>query len=344
MDAGREWRGGQNQVRLLCRGLSEQDGVSVTLVTRAKSELARRAAAAGVDVRAVPWRFAWNLVTVNELSRVLHAERPDIVHVHDAHALSVAKWAMALSWRPARPALVATRRVDFHLRRPRGWMKCQLIFAVSNAVKQVLVSDGIPAGLVRIVPDAVDPVEIRREAVAVPNVRARFGIPNDAPLAVNVAALVPHKDQATLLRAAALVRDRMPDLHWVIAGEGAERSALERMINELGLHTRARLVGYIEEANALINACDVLAMSSREEGLGSVVLHALALGKPVVATRAGGLPEIVPAPWVVDVGDAAALGDRVVTAITQKPRMSLPERHTLQAMVTDVVATYRALT
>jgi glycosyltransferase involved in cell wall biosynthesis len=129
----------------------------------------------------------------------------------------------------------------------------------------------------------------------------------------------------------------------VIAGEGPNRARLERRINELQLGSTVRLLGYIEEADALIKASDVLVMSSREEGLGSVVLHALALGVPVVATRAGGLPEVVPAAWLVDVGDAGALGARVVTAITRRPSVTLPHRHTLGATVTQIVATYRGL-
>jgi glycosyltransferase involved in cell wall biosynthesis len=130
----------------------------------------------------------------------------------------------------------------------------------------------------------------------------------------------------------------------VIAGEGPQRAALVQAINELGVGSVVHLVGYIEVADALIKEAAVLVMSSREEGLGSVVLHALSLGTPVVATRAGGLPEVVPEPWLVDVGDARALGARVVTAITQRPQVPLPHRHTLGALVTDVVATYRGLT
>jgi glycosyltransferase involved in cell wall biosynthesis len=344
VDAGREWRGGQNQVRLLCQGLAARGDVDVQLVTRVGSELARRTAAAGVTVRGVPWRLSWDPRAALALTRILATDRPDVVHIHDAHALAMARWALRFSGRSGRTALVATRRVDFHLRRPSSWITCHAILAVSHAVKRVLVADGVPARLVLVIPDAVAPDEILRAASSVPNVRAQLGLPAGVPLAVNVAALVPHKDQITLVRAAAAAREQRPDLHWVIAGEGPERATLVRAINELGVGSVVHLVGYIEVADALIKEAAVLVMSSREEGLGSVVLHALSLGTPVVATRAGGLPEVVPEPWLVDVGDARALGARVVTAITQRPSVLLPHRHTLGAMVTDVVATYGGLT
>lgn len=343
VDAGREWRGGQNQVRLLCQGLAARDDVRVHLVTRAGSELARRAGAAGIAVRGVPWAWSWDPRAAFALARFLSSERPDVVHVHDAHSLATAGFALRISRRREETALVASRRVDFHLRRPSGWTECDCIIAVSHAVKSVLVADGVPAAMVRVIPDAIAADEVQRAAAAVPNVRARLGLPQGVPLAVNVAALVPHKDQITLVRAAAAARALRPDLHWVVAGAGPERAALLRAINELALGSVVHLVGYIEEADALIKEAAVLVMSSREEGLGSVVLHALSLGTPIVATRAGGLPEVVSEPWLVAVGDAQALGARVVTAITQRPRVSLPERHVLGSMVTDVVATYRSL-
>jgi glycosyltransferase involved in cell wall biosynthesis len=103
------------------------------------------------------------------------------------------------------------------------------------------------------------------------------------------------------------------------------------------------LLGYVPEADALIREADVFVMSSKEEGLGSVVLHALALGTPVVATRGGGLPEIVPEEWTVPVGDAAALADRVIGALDHPSRTPLPPQCTAAAMARGVLARYRAL-
>lgn len=345
VDAGREWRGGQNQVRLLCRELAREPTLSVVLVTRRESELARRAARAGTTVRGVAWQWSWDPRAVVALAGLLKRFQPDILHVHDAHALSVARAATALvsSPRGRRRAIVATRRVDFRLRRPGRWSACDRIIAVSDAVRRVLVHDGVPAERIVVIPDGIDPDEVHAAARSAPAIRQRLGIPAGVPLAVNLAALVDHKDHATLIRAAAAARTARPDLHWVIAGDGPRRGELQRAIDAQDLSATVQLVGHIEEADALISEASVLVMSSREEGLGSVVLHGLALGKPVVATRAGGLPEIVPARWLVDVGDAAALGERVVQALDQPVPTTLPERHTASAMAAAVVATYRAL-
>jgi glycosyltransferase involved in cell wall biosynthesis len=96
--------------------------------------------------------------------------------------------------------------------------------------------------------------------------------------------------------------------------------------------------------NALIAEARVFVMSSKEEGMGSVVLHALALGRPVVATAGGGLAEIVPPRWLVPVGDAQALGQRVAeAAAAPSSPVPYPEALTAGAMADAVLALYRPL-
>src|SRR5256886_8718978 len=129
----------------------------------------------------------------------------------------------------------------------------------------------------------------------------------------------------------------------VIAGAGDERRAVAAQIGGLGLTDRVHLVGHIAQADALIAESNLLVMSSKEEGLGSVVLHALALGKPVVATRAGGLPEIVPEQCLVPVGDADALAQTVVRALDHPSPFPLPPQFTAAAMARGVLAVYRSL-
>ncbi len=343
IDAGREWRGGQNQVRLLAREVSQDPAVVQRLVTRAAGPLAIRAAADGVTVEGVPWgpgldpRAAWRLRSI------VRAFRPHVLHAHDSHALTIALVARALA--RVSPLAVATRRVDFHVRARSAWHRADHVIAVSDAVRRVLAADGVPAARMSVVPDGVDPEEVRRSARRPLDIRGRLGLLPGVPLAVNVAALVPHKDQVTLIRAAAAARTLRPDLHWVIAGDGDLRGTLERAIAALGAGDRVHLVGYVEEADTLIEEADVLVMSSREEGLGSVVLNALALGTPVVATRAGGLPEMLPPDALVGVGDAKALARKVVQTLAVPPaRVVLPDRFTARAMAAAVLARYRALT
>ncbi len=348
IDSGREYRGGQDQVRLLTRELARvaggEGGLEQRLLTRRASTLARRVAAHGTSVREVPWGPSLDPRALWRLYLEASVFRPDVLHAHDTHGLQLAYWTRRLSGRgPGDPALVATRRVDFHVGPRSVWHRVDRVIAISEAVRAVLLADGLAARDITVVPSGVDVEEIRRNAATPYNVRARLGLAAGTPLAANVAALVGHKDQDTLLRAAHAARPTRPDLHWVIAGEGELRAALEATLMRLGLGDRVHLLGQVAEADALIAEADVFVMSSKEEGLGSVVLHALALGKPVVATRGGGLPEIVPAEWLSPSGDGEALARNVVRALEHAPATSLPGRYTAAAMAAGVVALYRSL-
>ena len=339
VDSGREWRGGQNQVWLLCRELTRHADVEQTLVTKEDSELARRATAAGVPVQGTAWEIGLDPRAWWQLRRSIAAFQPDIIHVHDSHALMLAA-TVSLG-----RTLVATRRVDFHVGRFGAWRRADRIIAVSAAVKAVLTRDGIAPDAIAVVPDGVDPAEVRRASAPPLGMRGRLGLADRTPLAVNAAALVDHKDQRTLIRAAAYARGLEPSLHWVIAGEGPLRAKLTAEISRFQLVDRVHLVGYVDPIDALIAAADVFVMSSSEEGFGSVILNALALGRPVVATAAGGIPEILPAELLVPVGGAAALAERVVEMVRRPPPTPLPfpERFSASAVARELLEVYKTL-
>jgi len=337
VDSGREWRGGQNQVRLLCRELHHAGGVEQLLLTRRTGELARRAAAEGTPVFGTAWELALDPRAWWQLRRTISSFQPDIIHAHDSHALTLAA-TLARS-----RTLIAARRVDFHVGRLGAWRRADRIIAVSDAAKQVLVSDGIAADEITVVRDGVDPEEIRRASLPALDIRAQLGIPADAPLAVNAAALVDHKDHETLIQAAGHARALAPDLHWIIAGEGPRRAALAAQIARLDLEGHVHLVGWVDRIEALIAAASVFVMSSRQEGLGSVILNALALGRPVVATSAGGIPEILPAEVLVPPGAADALAKKVVEMLHHPTPVTFPPRFSAHAMAQGVLDVYRAL-
>lgn len=337
VDSGREWRGGQNQVRLLCRELARESEIEQVLVTRQDGELARRAAGAGVTVAGTAWEIGLDPRAWWQLRRTIASFEPDVIHVHDSHALTLAA-TVALG-----RTLVATRRVDFHVGRFGAWRRPDRIIAVSEAVKRILVGDGVAADAITVVPDGIDPEEIRQAATPPLDMRAQLRLSPKALLAVNAAALVDHKDQKTLIRAAHIARPLEPQLHWVIAGEGPQRDALAAEITRLDLHGRVHLVGWIDRIEALIAEASVFVMSSKLEGLGSVILNALALGRPVVATAAGGIPEILPAEVLVPAGSADALAQKVLAVLHDPKSVPFPPRFTARSMAGQVLDVYRAV-
>jgi glycosyltransferase involved in cell wall biosynthesis len=337
VDSGREWRGGQNQVLLLCRELGRDNALEQVLVTKLGSELAQRAAAGGTTVQPTAWEIGLDPRAWWHLRRTIAAFQPDVIHVHDSHALTLtATVAMGR-------LLVATRRVQFHIGRFGAWRRPDRIIAVSEAVKRVLVADGIANDAVDVVPDGIDVEAVRQAAVPPLEIRHQLKIPAEAPIAVTAGALTGEKDHRTLIHAAHYARARRPDLHWVIAGEGKLRDALAAEIDRLSLADRVHLIGYVERVDALIAEASVFVLSSKSEGLGSVVLNAVALGRPVVATEAGGIPEILPTELLVPVGAAEALAHKVVDVLEHATPIPFPSRLTASSMAEGVLDVYRTL-
>lgn len=349
--SGREWRGGQNQVRLLAGALARRGATDQLVITGRGTELARRLESAAIPLRTPTWGSSLDprvlIATIRESRRGSRHNPATILHAHDAHALVLA--GMAARFTDAR--LVVTRRVDFHLRRPGFWVRADQVVAISGAIRAILLQDGVRPERVTVVHSGIDAAEVR---AATPfGIRQRLGLPGETKIAVNVAALVGHKDQFTLVAAAATLRERRPELHWVVAGEGPLRAALEKQIVDENVTDRVHLLGNIPSAWGLIAESDVFVMSSREEGLGTSVLDALALNVPVAATRAGGIPEILGdgAGLLVPTGDAAALGKAVETLLTDQPQRevvlaagarTLP-RFSADAMADGMLAVYRSL-
>ncbi|HEY8197559.1 MAG TPA: glycosyltransferase [Gemmatimonadales bacterium] len=285
MASGREWRGGQRQVWLLAQAL-DRAGVEQVVVTGAGTELARRLRSSGVRVRPASWKAGLDPRVLWPILQELR--RPDaILHAHDAHSLSLSGICAGLTGAP----LVVTRRVIFPLRRRGFWLRARRVIAISEAVRNALVADGVDPERIVLIRSAVDLEDSVAPAQA--SIRHALRLPENGRLAVSLAALTPEKDQSTLVAAAALLVRDLPDLHWVIAGEGPRRSELQQRISAAGLDERFHLVGQLPDPHAALAGADVCVLSSTSEGLGSSIMAAMALGVPVVATRVGGIPELL---------------------------------------------------
>jgi glycosyltransferase involved in cell wall biosynthesis len=275
-------------------GLAEA-GHQAILVAHEAGELKRRANE-GLRFIGFSPRSEFDIHAGWQLARILREIDPDVVHAHDPMAVSLA--AMALQMRAGllrRPLVVASRRVDFHLKRHAfsKWKygHVDVFVAASEVIRSVLINDGVPAERIEIVHDGVNVTTIDKHPTV--DVHAAFWLPKGAPIVGNVAALAAHKGQRHLVAAAAKVVRELPDTRFLIVGEGELRNPLERQIHELGLDRHVTLTGFRADVLGLLKSLDVFVMSSITEGLGSAILEAMACRRPVVATRAGGIPEAV---------------------------------------------------
>ena len=323
VDTARSWRGGQNQVLLTVNGLREI-GQRAALVAHPDGELRRRASE-GLELIPIAPRTEVDLTAAWRLSRAVKKLRPDVVHAHDPHGIAMAALALSFAGGAPAPVLVASRRVDFHLKGNSlsRWKYRQVdcFIAASEAIRQMLVADGIPASRTVTVHEGIDVEHV--EAVERVNVHETFWLPHHAPIVGNVAALVPHKGQRYLVEAAHLVVQEVPDARFVILGEGELREHLERQVREYRLEKHVLLPGFRTDVIGCIKGFDLFVMSSVTEGLGTSLLDAMACGKPIVATDAGGIPEVVDhgvTGTVVPARDPRAMAIAIVALLRDESR------------------------
>ena len=293
VDSERPWRGGERQVLELMRR-QRRRGDDPHLAAPRVSAIYERATGERFPVHAVAMRGTWDLASAFAIARLHRELHPDLVHWHAARAHALG--AIASLFAPG-PARILSRRVDFPVRRSVGsrllWsLPVEAIAAISEGVKEALIRSGVASERIRVVPSGIDlaPFETPADRAAI---RARLGVEPDIVLALQAAALASHKSQTDLLQAAARIRGEAPCLRVWIAGEGPLRRELDLEHQALGLGTTVRLLGFREDVNDLLQAADLFVVSSSLEGMGTATLDAMASGLPLVATRVGGIPEIV---------------------------------------------------
>jgi len=302
IDSEETWRGGEGQVSLLMRGLGEK-GIAVSLAAPPLSEIGRRAVELGVPFFPLPIANGMDMRAVWALRRYLRRGEFDIVHCHSSHAHGVAWMALGIArsasrdGRQARPKLVVSRRVDFPVGRSGfGALKYRrgvdVFLAISKGVREILVECGVSEERIELVSSGID-LEKFDEVGDTAYLDSEFGLDEGTTVVGNVAALAPHKSQSDFIRAAKIVREEIPGVRFFIVGEGELRPALEALIARLDLKAEVMLTGFRPDVLAILSRFDCFVLSSYLEGLCTSIMDAQALGVPVVATRTGGVPELV---------------------------------------------------
>ncbi len=329
MNLAPSWRGGERQTLLLMEGLRER-GVTNVLLARRGAPMAHRARAAGFEAK-----------ELGVLRSIGALRGHDVVHAHEARAVGLA--VLTKAWH--RAPVVATRRVD----KPpgRGWLThrkyrgVDRLVAISVAVRTVLHQWDSGLGLLPVIPSAV-PVESAADPGRVALLRERFG--GKHVIGTVGALVIRQKDPLMLIRGFARLAQNRSDVVLVLVGDGPDRHALEVEVARLGLQQRVFFEGFQADPWSYYAILDVFALTSRMEGLGTAILDAFAYRVPVVATRAGGIPELIGADdrgWLVESGDPEGLAHCLGQALDQpteavrraaQARQYLTSHHSVAAM------------
>jgi glycosyltransferase involved in cell wall biosynthesis len=283
--------------------------------------------AAGVHVRCLDG--ARDPRWIRRLRDVVREREIGIIHAHSPIAAVGARVAF---WNNTRLRIVYTEHnVWKRYKTVTAWgnaltfSRNDFVFAVSDEVRQTIV---YPAPLsrrsyppVEILYHGPDPEAIERAATS-DGVREELGIPIDAPIVGTVANLKAHKGHQYLLHAAALVCETVPNARFVWVGVGPMEDDLRRKAERMGLNGTIVFTGFRSDAPRLMRAFDLFALPSLHEGLPIALVEAMTLGKPVVVTNAGGIPEVVQDGkhgYMVPSADPVALADRIVTMLGDPP-------------------------
>ena len=310
-----------------------------------------------------------DLIALFKLVRLLRTLQPEIVHTHTAKAGAIGRIAAWLAGGDRRPIVVHT----FHGHVLRGYFgplgtfafrtlerllaraTTQLV-AVSPEVRDDLVSLGIAPrekfAVVRLgieLGERIHPDRTRAEA------RRRLGVAEDRFLVGWVGRMTPVKRVPDVLEGFRLLREQGVDAMLCLVGDGPDREEIEQQAHSLGVIRHCLFVGYQDDVGSWYESFDVLVLPSANEGTPVVAIEALAAGCPVVATRVGGVPDVVEdgvTGFLVEPRDTEALADRL-ERLARDPelrrklggtgRERVPSRYAVDRLVGDIDELYRSL-
>ena len=273
--------------------------------------------AAGIPVHDLNMRVPGDPWAFMRLVRLVRRERIDLIH---AHLPMAGVWARVAARLGGVPHVVYTEHnvpqryaLPMRMLNQRTYKMNDIVIAVSDEVRRGVEVYANERPQILTVANAVDADALAALPVAPAAMRREFGFPADAVVIVTVGNLTPKKGHTHLLAAAVKVAARHAAARFLIVGQGPQADALRMEADRLGLNGRLVFAGFRPDAVRLVAASDIFVLSSIYEGLPVALLEAMALGKPSVVTRVGGIPEATDeaSSLLVPPGDPQALADAV---------------------------------
>ena len=292
MDPERNWGGGENQVLGLTTYLTRAGHCSV-VAADPDGSLYRRLTTAGLSVCTLRVRHHYDLRAGFRLRRQVIAGRYDVVHFHTARAHALSPWLHTSGVKR-----IVTRRMDYPVKKGYATrllyiQSVDAVVAISAGVRTALLAAEVPAAHIRLIPSGVDTTRFTPNSDARARIRQAYGVGEQEILLLAVGSLAERKGQRTLLQAARQLKTQGMPLRYVLCGEGALRGSLQDEARTLGLETDVRFAGFCPEISDYLAAADLFVHIPLWEGLGVAVIEALAAGLPVVASRVGGIPDLI---------------------------------------------------
>ena len=292
IEAGKHLYGGALQVVFLLGGLRDLGGEHV-LACPVGSAIAEAARPVASRVQELDMRGDADVGLVGRLRRLMRAERPDLVHLHSRRGVDV--WG-AIAARLEGIPVVLSRRVDNPEPRWLVPIKYRLydhVITISEGIGNVLLAQGVPHEKITCVHSAVDTQRYQPGCQDRAWFRQEFGL-RDGELTLAMAAqFIARKGHRTLIEALPVVIAAQPRLRLLLFGQGPLEPEIRNLVKQRNLDAHVVFAGFRHDLHRVLPCVDVMVHPASMEGLGVALLQAAACGIPIVAGRAGGIPEIV---------------------------------------------------
>ena len=311
LNNSRTWRGGEQQLYYLVMGLLERN-IPQILIGQPNSELESRIEN---KIPFFPIRMLgeYDLIAAKKIATIAKENNVQLIHTHTGatHGLGL----LTKLFLP-KLKLVVSRRVDFHInknplsRRKYFSQKIDYFLTVSNRIKEVLIEDGVEPEKIVTVYSGIDLNKFAK-AGDKKKLMEEFSISKDTIVIGIVAALVDHKDHETLLRAVSKIETSKKFI-FVLVGAGELETKLKNLTRELKIEDKVIFTGFRNDIQDFYALFDIFTLTSKEEGLGTSVLDAMANNLPIVATNGGGIGEMLEhgkGSLLAEVGDYSALAE-----------------------------------
>lgn len=352
IETGRHLYGGAKQVAYIIEGLHKR-GVDNILVCQQGSAIATEVSQMA-EVHQLSLRGDVDFRLLFQVRKLIKQYRPDVIHCHSRRGADI--WggiAGHLSHLPT----VLSRRVDnlepgWLVHRKYSWY--DRVICISEGIRQVLLKQGVPEQKVITVRSAID-VTAWSEHCSREAFDNEFNTQPEQLILGMVAQLIPRKGHSLVLQAMQQLAADYPDLQLICFGQGPLRQALEQEAIERGLQDRVQFTGFRDDLPKWLGCIDMLVHPALTEGLGISLIQAAACSVPVIASRAGGMPEIVRDQLnglLIEPGDLSALKQAMKRLIDEPHtrqqfgkagRQLVEQEFSIEQMVEGNLAVYRDL-
>lgn len=288
------WRGGEQQLAYLLQAV-KQAQIPFTLLCSKNSKLHQLAITNHWNVAVFSWRGLLNIGITLKIWQLHSKKKISLIHANDSHAHSASIFAYELG---VKLPIILARRVMVPIKKSVFSQKkylhpaVQSIVCVSKGIAEIVEKSLTKTKNIEVVYSGIDFTKFKPPFTDF-NLKTKYTIPAHHKVIAMVAAYTNDKDYTTYIRAAALFIHNNPDVHFLAVGEGDNRVKMTQLIEHLGIENHFILTGFVKEIVPLLQQIDIFVLSSFSEGLGTSVLDAFYVKKPVVASQTGGLKELV---------------------------------------------------